>query len=147
MIKKFNVRSKNQGGGITAGKIENINIKHNSQEDIGLWANPIFKNIVIPILIGILILGLSIGANKMFGKDKIPSEVYNVESNNQSGGITAGRIDNVNINSNPEDFKNIIREEIIQGGTVFTSKSLHEKDSFVDRANILIQSKLNAFSL
>lgn len=91
--KESKVKSENQSGGITANTV----INHNAKQDKGLWANPIFKYIVIPILIGILILGLSIGANKMFGKDKAPSEVYHVESNNQNGGVTAGKIEKLNL--------------------------------------------------
>lgn len=80
------VTSNNQRGGITAGVINFSNSKKNK------------KNYpVIAIVLLILAVLTFFGADQMFGKDKIPSEIYNVESNNQSGGITAGKIENVNI--------------------------------------------------
>ncbi|MBR9705932.1 hypothetical protein GOV14_02760 [Candidatus Pacearchaeota archaeon] len=123
MAKKISVRSNNQRGGITA---HSVNINPASQKQKGLWANPTFKYIVIPILIGVLILSISIGADKMFGKDKTPDEVYNVESNHQSGGITAGKIDNVNmINPRPKSsltYKTVTLNEKI--GNLYQSEFL-----------------------
>jgi|SRR3989344_1197207 len=88
------VKSKNQEGGITAHTI-NINAKESPKKG-GVWENPVFLYVVIPILVGLIIAGISYGI-KMFGKDKTPSEVYNVESNNQQGGITAGKIENLTV--------------------------------------------------
>ena len=90
------VKNNNQKGGITAGV---INLHDNSlKENQGMWSNPWFKYLFIPlmvILIGSIVW--NVWGDQMFGKkENNTQEIYNVESHNQSGGVTAGKIDNFN---------------------------------------------------
>ena len=99
------VRSKNQKGGITAGVIcTNPNSKLKGSK--GIWANPLFKYLFIPIVV--ILIGSFIWntwGDQMFGKkENNTQEVYNVESHNQQGGVTAGKIDNVNILTDKESL-------------------------------------------
>lgn len=88
MSKEINVKSKNQKNGITAG-IVNIHKGSGLEENKGVWANPYFKFVVIPLLVGLIIWGITKMFNNEPNKDK---KVYNVTSHNQQGGITAGEV-------------------------------------------------------
>lgn len=90
MKKRFNIKSTSQSGGITAGIINVTPPKNNKK-----------RHSIIAVIMLILAILTFFGVDQMFGKDKIPDEVYNVESINQSGGITAGKIENLNIGSSP----------------------------------------------
>ncbi len=93
MVKK--VISNNQSGGITAGVINMTNTKNNKKK---------YSIIAVIMLILAIFTFLGLTGDKMFWKDKIPSEVYDVESNNQTGGITAGKIENINIIADKESL-------------------------------------------
>jgi len=105
MSKKIiNVKSESQKGGITAGII-NFNKVDNLKENKGVWANPYFKYLLIPIA-GLLIgSGIIWGMTKMFGKEEDKAkEIYHVKSDNQQGGLTAGKIENLNIFTDKESL-------------------------------------------
>ncbi|MBU2576502.1 MAG: hypothetical protein KKF50_02165 [Nanoarchaeota archaeon] len=119
MVKKINVRSNNQGGGFTIGVINLASPKKNKK-----------KYSIIAVSMLILMVLTFFGVDKMFGKDKTPSAEYHVESNNQSGGITVGKIDNVNILTDKESLG--IREPnglYQNGGKVGTVINFRADDS------------------
>jgi hypothetical protein len=84
-----NVKSNNQSGGITVGSIHFSGPENNKK-----------KYSIIAVMMLILTILTFFGVDQMFEK-KAPDEIYHVESNNQSGGITAGKIENLNIGSQP----------------------------------------------
>jgi len=90
-MKKFNVKSEKQTGGITAGVINVSNSKKKSKSKLMIWAG-------ISTIIATLIVVLNfLGVDNMFKKQKDPKqnaqEVYDVKSENQTGGVTAGKIE------------------------------------------------------
>lgn len=74
-------------------KLKKVSIEARDTENKGIWANPWFKYFFIVIITGIIVGLILMGINQMFGKDKTPKETYNVISNNQTGGITAGKFE------------------------------------------------------
>lgn len=92
------VKSKNQKGGITAGIINFGSSKRSKGK--GVWDNNWFKYVLIPIVVIII---ASIFYNMVFDKTD-SGESYDVTSYNQSGGVTAGKIENVNILTDKESL-------------------------------------------
>jgi len=125
MTKKVRVKSNNQSGGITTG-IVNISSSNNNKKKYSI--------IVVVMLILAVLTFFGLTGDKMFGKDKTPSEIYNVESNNQSGGITAGKIDNLNILTDKESLGIREPDGLYQGGkkvgTVFNFQTNEEEGTF-----------------
>ena len=82
------VTSNDQKGGITAGTV-NFNGEPHKKENKGLWSNPWFKYAVIPLAVTI-IGGLII---YFLTNDNMSEQnFFDVTSNNQQGGITAGQV-------------------------------------------------------
>lgn len=99
MIMKKNVSSTNQQGGITAGEIGEINIHQDSTN--GPKESKISKIAAIVTVLGFL----GFGVNQMNEKYNI----FNVSSTGQQGGITAGKINQLNVYNKPAP------RELVQG--------------------------------
>jgi len=125
--KEIKVKNKNQKGGITDGII-NVSKIEQLKENKGMWANPYFKYILIPLIVGLIILGLTLVANKN------TNEVYDVESYNQSGGITAGKIENVNIGEQTKHFNSEFAKQIEANLPSDKNKTIVIDSSFDGRA-------------
>jgi len=99
------VTSNDQKGGITAGTV-NFNEEPSKKEDKGLWRNPWFKYAIIPL--AVLIIG---GLIIYFLTNNNMSEqnFFDVTSNNQQGGITAGQ---VNIGKQDRELTLQLREQL-----------------------------------
>jgi len=89
-MKKVIVRSENQSGGITAGEIASTKALKSKKLSLGKVAS---IATIITLIMGVLTF---LGIDDMFDKENVKAdEVYNVKSNKQSGGITAGKIVNI----------------------------------------------------
>lgn len=82
------VTSNDQKGGITAGTV-NLNREPSKKEDKGLWSDPWFKYAIIPLAV-VIIGGLIIYF--LTNNNMVDQDFFNVTSNNQQGGITAGQV-------------------------------------------------------
>lgn len=122
----FRIETNNQKGGITAGIINILKLKNNKEK----------VSIIVVIMLIIAVLTF-FGVDEMFGKDKTPSEVYNVESNNQQGGVTAGKIESLNVVNNPDSSKYAQPSNQLKRSIHDNLKSLTDK--YKNSPNIIIE--------
>jgi hypothetical protein len=82
-----------------------------------LWKNKTFSLIFIPIVVGLSTMIIWRLLSPDESKDKIE---YNIESNNQSGGVVAGHIDNLNVDIESKD--EILAEKYYTSLNLFIAK-------------------------
>ena len=97
MKKTINIKTDNQRGGITAGEI-NTNVQPKKH---GFWHKPINKYIIFPIIVGLILYYIT-------NRDMVDN-IFNVTSNNQHGGITAGQI---NIGPQQRTINNNFKDQL-----------------------------------
>ncbi len=97
--KRINIKSKGQIGGITAGVINNLTFKNNKK------GSTLQKMAAVATIIALIpAYGLISAANKEGDDNKMNYESYNVKSENQTGGITAGKIENLTLITDKESL-------------------------------------------
>jgi len=91
---KIEIKNKNQIGGLTVGNLY-ISPKTNGtkQGKLGKWAS---WATIIATIIGLLVY-FGIDPNNIFKNKENKKETYYTESNNQTGGLTAGKIEELTI--------------------------------------------------
>ncbi len=101
-MKKIRVKSKNQTGGITAGVINYKKGKKKHKNKLGKWAS--IATIVVAILYSLNFFIFDNMKNKKTDTDQNVQEIYNVKSEKQTGGITTGKIETLNILTDKESL-------------------------------------------
>ena len=99
-MKEINVKSTQQAGGITAGIINFSKGEKMPKSRLSMWVG-------IATIMGTIIAVLTfLNFDNMFTKNDPAQaqETYNVKSENQTGGITAGKIANLNILTDKESL-------------------------------------------
>ena len=114
-MKKIKVNSNNQSGGITAGIIKV------SKGEAKKPKSKLSKYAAIATIIAAIITILTfLNFDNMFKKqdDSSPkvNEVYDVKSENQTGGITAGKIENLNILTDKKSLRPKSPTDIYKSG-------------------------------
>lgn len=117
MGKNFNTTSNDQNGGITSGEI-NFHQPENS-----IWEKPWAKYFAFPL--AVLIMAGLLG-NYLTKIKNMSENIFNVTSNNQQGGITAGQI---NINSSQQRH---LSEAMKKQLEVYKDKRIIVKSTFGD---------------
>lgn len=100
-MNQIKVKSDKQSGGITAGIINISKVEKKPESKLSKW-------VAIATFISTIIVILTfLNYDSMFKKQSDPAEaqeVYNVKSENQTGGVTAGKIENINILTDKESL-------------------------------------------